>query len=104
MAVATAAAALGASDVPLTVVPRPETLEALAASAPDLLDQLGATVGGRQVVAGPYVEIDTAALLAAGLGDVVDAQGDRGAAVVERLVGSADRRTWVSQRPSTPPR
>ncbi len=99
VAVATAAAALGASDVPLTVVPRPETLEALAASAPDLLDQLGATVGGRQVVAGPYVEIDTAALLAAGLGDVVDAQGDRGAAVVERLVGSADRRTWVSQRP-----
>ncbi len=99
-ALATIAAALGTADVPLTMVPRPETLDALAVAAPDVLDQVaGATTTGRQVVAGPYVEIDTADLLAGEMGDVVDVQLDRGAAVIGRVFGRADRRTWVSQEP-----
>ncbi len=98
-ALATVTAAVGTAEAPLTMVPRPETLDALAVAAPDVLEQLAAAATAGQVVAGPYVEIDTAALLASEAGDVVDAQRDRGAAVVERLVGRADRQTWVSQEP-----
>ncbi len=100
-ALASTAAALQ-DDVPLTVVPRPETLDALASLEPRILDQLADVPAGRQVVASPYVDIDTEALLGAGLAEVVDAQRAQGASVVEHHLGRVDRRTWVSDVPVDP--
>ncbi|MBW3642225.1 MAG: hypothetical protein KY447_04850 [Actinobacteria bacterium] len=78
---------LGEHPAPLSLVPTPETLDALGATRPDLLDELRSSLDGRQVVAGPYVDIDTVALSDAGLGDEVAAQRERGAEVVASTLG-----------------
>ncbi len=83
---------LGANRVPLSLVPTPETLDALGASRPELLDQLRSSLDGRQVVAGPYVDIDTVALADAGLGDEIAAQHERGAQAVASALGVAPGR------------
>jgi hypothetical protein len=98
-ALATTTTALASGDTPLTAVPRPETIDVLARAGPEILAQLATALAGRQVVAGPYVDIDPAALLAAGLGDVVQDQRDRGETAVESALGPADGGTWVSERP-----
>jgi hypothetical protein len=96
---ATLTAALGATDAPLTLDPRPETLDALGVAAPDLLDELAARIGGRQVLGGPYVDVDAAGLIAAGLPAVVEAQRALGAAVVEATLGPPDMSTLVRAGP-----
>ncbi|CAN5208660.1 hypothetical protein BH24ACT1_BH24ACT1_04250 [soil metagenome] len=99
---ATTATALGAMDVPLSLAPQPETLDALAAVEPGLLAELRVRLADRQVLAGPYVEVPVAALVAAGLPDVVEAERALGAATVELALGSADATAWVSEGPVGP--
>lgn len=48
-------------DVPLTLVPTPETIAAAAATEPEAVDALARTLTGRQVLTGPWVSIDEAA-------------------------------------------
>lgn len=100
--VAAVVTALGTGDVPLTLAPRPETLDALAAVEPELVADLADRLGNRQVVAGPYVDVPAAALVAAGLPDVIEAEDALGAATVARVLGSADATTWVSEGPVGP--
>jgi len=99
---ATLTAALGATDVPLTINARPETLDALGVVAPDLLDELAAGIEGRQVLGGPYVDVDAAGLITAGLPAVVEAQRELGAAVVEATLAPPDMSTLVSAEPLDP--
>ena len=57
--------------MPLTVIPSPETVSALETSTNtgdrQLLESLRAAIGAREVVAGPYVDVDPAAMLRDGL-------------------------------------
>ena len=94
--------ALGTGEVPLTLAPRPETLDALVAVEPELVADLADRLGNRQVVAGPYVDVPAAALVTAGLPDVIEAEHALGAATVARVLGSADATTWVSDGPVEP--
>lgn len=48
-------------DVPVTLAPRPETIAAAASADADAVAALTSTLGGRQVVGGPWVGIDEAA-------------------------------------------
>lgn len=48
-------------DVPVTLAPTPETIVAAATADPDAVDGLAANLAGRQVVAGPWVDLDEAA-------------------------------------------
>lgn len=89
--------------VPLTLLPTPETLDALEASArdedPETLTNLAASADGRQVVGGTYVPVD--------LRDFTErlrtertAQLDRGTRTIERTLGTrVDTRTWVAAEP-----
>lgn len=96
----TTVGALRASDVPLTVLPRPETLDALRTVDPEIVADLAGSLERRGVVAGPYVEVDVAALVAAGLEEELAAQRTRGSQVVEAtLEVPVDGRTWVSDDP-----
>lgn len=96
------------AGTPLTVITRPETLEALATMAdgeggPDaaraaaVVGDLDAAVTDRQVVSEPWVDVDVDALVAAGLGDDLPTQRRRGDAAVEAVLGvRTDARTWVA--------
>jgi hypothetical protein len=96
---ASLADALAGYEIPVTLVPRPETLDVLAMEAPGVVDTLARAVGGGQVVAEPYADVDVGSLVASGLGDELAAQRDRGSATVEHhLAVSPDRSTWVSQQ------
>ncbi|MBW3627541.1 MAG: hypothetical protein KY412_08035, partial [Actinobacteria bacterium] len=99
---ATLAGALATSDLPLTLAPRPETLDALSTEATDTLVAVAEATAGRQVVAGPYADVEVTSLLRAGLGGELRAQRETGAATVEHhLRVSADRSTWISEEPLT---
>lgn len=68
---AAAGALAGQPGVPLVVSLTPETLDALAADedGQDLLGRLADALEGRQVVAGPYVDVDSGAWWAEGMED-----------------------------------
>jgi hypothetical protein len=92
-----------AGDVPLTLAPGPETLEAwVAQGADDPAVARGAAavqdaVGRDQIVGGTYVPIDLPSLLAAGLVSTVDAELARGDAGLTRLLGTRpDARTALA--------
>ncbi|MBW3547225.1 MAG: hypothetical protein KY452_03685 [Actinobacteria bacterium] len=94
--------ALAAFDVPLTLAARPETLDTLSTEATDTLVALAEATEGRQVVAGPYADVDVRSLVRAGVGDELRVQRETGAATVERHLGvSTDRATWISEDPLT---
>ena len=92
-------------DVPVVLDPTPETLDALTAGdkGREALSALRGSVGGRQLLAGPYVPVDMPALLAAQLGDEAGAQLTAGSDVVaQRLLAEGQRpdpRTWVVRDP-----
>lgn len=104
----------GSVGTPLTITPRPETLEALrlvaasgegpgAAVATAVLDDLRSATAGRQVVSGPFVDVVLDALTAAGLGDEVATQRRRGDEAVEQAIGATtDVRTWVADEGVAP--
>lgn len=86
------AAVAEADATPVLLDVRPELLEALDAGGhEDVLELLR----GRNVLAAPYVDLDVAALVGAGLGDSLGPQRGLGQEVLERLVGTTgDARTW----------
>lgn len=88
--------------VPLTLLPTPETLQALAASPRETdretLASLTRSLEGRQVAPGAYVPIALPAFADAQLGTEVRAQLATGSRVLERLLGAGpEGRTWVAQ-------
>ena len=92
-------------QLPLTVVPTPESLAALGQSdaGAGVLTRLDAALAGRQVVATPYIEIDLGAMLAADLDDELDLQFTEGQAALQDGLGTArpDGRTWLASEPLT---
>jgi hypothetical protein len=99
-----AAALTRAGDVPLTLTPGPETLEAwvnqghdnaaIGRGAAAVLD----VAGRAQVVSGTYVPTDLPSLLAAGLTNAVDGQLVRGDETLGRLLGTrTDPRTALAR-------
>lgn len=97
------AGALRGSGVPLTVVPRPETLDALRTVDPEIVADLAGALERRQVVGGPYVEVDVATLAGAGLDQELTAQRSRGSLVIEAaLEVPVDGHSWVSDDPVDP--
>lgn len=76
--IAEIAAALAAHpDVPVTVAPTPETIAAAAANDPGAVDALALALAGREVLPGPWVDLDEAAWARADAGEL-DRQLDRG--------------------------
>jgi hypothetical protein len=79
-------------DVPLTLAPRPETLDGLAGIDDDrgdqLLDELRAARRSRPVMARPYTDIDTAAFIEADLLPELNVQAGEGANVVRSRLGT----------------
>ncbi|WP_334144581.1 DUF6049 family protein [Rhabdothermincola sp.] len=93
-------------DVPLTVAPSPEVIDALAVAEqqgePDLLGPLARSLGARQVLPRPYAAID---LPAWARGSQTDPDTDigltrqlaTGSEVVAALLGTwPDQRTWLA--------
>lgn len=80
-----------APGVPLTLAPRPETLDGLARIGDDrggaLLGRLAAARGDRPVLARPYTDVDIAAFMAAGLVSELNTQAEGGADVVRSRLG-----------------
>ena len=92
----------GSDPMPLTIAPRPETLDALMdvadadPAAAVVLERLARAAVDRQVVSGPYVDVPLDALEAAGLGEDLAAQRRRGDDAIEAALGvRTDPRTWV---------
>ena len=89
--------ALVARPNPVTLVPTPETLDALAVADPEVLARLREAGGATQVVGGPYVDVDAGALLAAGLDDELGAQLERGRQALASTLGvTVDASTVVA--------
>jgi len=88
------------ADVPVTVVPGPETLQAWTNAGrddPAVADGASAVhtaAVSDQILAAPYVPIDLPSLLAAGMNGAVDTQLVQGDEALKRFFGAAvDRRT-----------
>jgi hypothetical protein len=89
----------GTTDVPLTLAPSPETLDAWTSLAAHDLD-LGAGVSEvtsarprHQVLSGPFVPLDLPSLLANGFAGTIPDELARGASTLEQLVGPIDPST-----------
>jgi hypothetical protein len=85
--------------LPLVLAPEPALLDALAvAGEDDLLDGLRALAAGRQLLTGPYADVDLATLLRAGLLDEVASHLELGAGTIAAVLGVArpDGRTWLA--------
>ena len=82
-----------------TIVPTPETIEALAREPGrprELLDLLDDAVPGNQVVDGPYVDVPVSAWISAGMQDELNRQRGRGNAVLTEHLEAPDRTVWVA--------
>lgn len=97
-----------AADVPVTLAPTAETVEAWSGAGTvdptieSTFDALRAATTGRTVLNGPYVPIDLAALLASGLTSAVDDELARGSDVLARTLGTTlDAHTRLV-RPASP--
>ena len=98
-----AVAAFGTDpDAPVTFVPSPETVAALAGTGEpldaELLGELGAMLDAGSVPASPFVPLDVDALVDAQLeGDTLGAQLGRGAETLRSLAGiETDSSTWIA--------
>ncbi len=86
-------------DVPLTLVPTPETVEALArrgGRAALLLTRLRRALRGRLVVDRPYVDVPLSAWVSAGMGEELNRQRQRGNAVLTQRLTAPDGQLWVA--------
>lgn len=91
-------------DLPLTLVPRPESVEALARDE-DVevsLRRLQRIARARQVVDGTYVEVPLGAWIDRGLTDELARQRERGNGILTEQLGRADSSTWDARRGLTP--
>jgi hypothetical protein len=90
-----------ASVIPLTLVPNPETVEAIVSGAStralaDRLRSVASTVG---ILAGPYTTIDGPSLVAGRLGDALTVQLVNGRNVLERDLDAAVDHTVAAPQP-----
>jgi hypothetical protein len=89
-----ATAIANASDVPLTLAPSPETIDAWSTLARENIDvavgaeSLRTAVPRHQVLVGPYVPLDLPALFRGNLGSSLNTQLDRGADALEGFFGT----------------
>jgi hypothetical protein len=87
-------------DTPLTIVPTPETVEALAADPASLdaslLESFRRAIGERQVVATPYVRVEPTAWLGAGLAPTLATLFDRGLTSTLSQLAVIDSSTYVA--------
>lgn len=95
------AIALASNKVPATLALRPETLDALAASAdPErlaVLEQLKVAAAGRSVLALPYADVSPDALVEAGLDEELRTQLHQGRSTLTRALGVEPRAvTWFA--------
>ncbi|HEV7720667.1 MAG TPA: DUF6049 family protein [Iamia sp.] len=90
--------------LPFTLVPRPESIEALARDeeAADSLEALQRVARARQVVDGPYVEVPVGAWVEQGLTEELTRQRDRGNGILTEQLGHADSSTWDGRSDFTP--
>ena len=86
------------SEVPLTVVPTPETIAALATLDDGrTVTALAELLARHQVVSSPFVDVDLSALLAEQREDDVNRQRAEGDRVLDDLLGiTGDNRTWAT--------
>ena len=94
--------------VPLTLLPTPETLDALQASSRaqdrETVAGLAGATQGRQVAGGAYVPLNLRDLMEARLESEAAVQLDRGTQTIERVMGvRTDSRTWVTTQPLDEP-
>lgn len=91
-------------DLPLTLVPRPESVEALAREddPTDALGTLQDLARARQVVDGPYVEVPVGTWVEAGLTEELTRQRVRGNSILTEQLGRADSSTWDGRGGFTP--
>lgn len=92
------------SDLPATLVPRPETVETLAREeeGADALEALAAASEDRQVVDGPYVDVALDAWVERGMQGELTRQRERGNSVLTRQLSRVDSSTWLSPDGLTP--
>jgi hypothetical protein len=91
-------------DVPLTVVPLPESVESLAATPPGraAVDGLVAAVDGRQVLGSPYVDLDEGDWVESGLADALGQQFAAGEIAIDATTGiTPDGTTRALAEPPT---
>lgn len=93
-----------AAELPVTLVPRPETVEALARSDDGrrALERIERLPGQRQVIDGPYVDVPTAAWVDRDMGDELTRQRERGTSVLNEHMGRADSSVWDGRSGVTP--
>jgi hypothetical protein len=95
----------GNGGVPATVVPTPETIEALTVTGREgTVNRLAGALAGRQVGAGPYVDLDVGSWAAdAQMGDELTRQLDEGSLALQRAFGRpVERTTWLVDTSTTP--
>ncbi|HTN80833.1 MAG TPA: hypothetical protein VMK16_14240, partial [Acidimicrobiales bacterium] len=88
--------------IPLTIVPSPEAINALTTSTSTqehhLVDMLRTAIGTREVIAGPYVDVDPTAMLSDGLQGELTTQLRSGNDALANSLSPArpDGRTWIA--------
>jgi hypothetical protein len=85
-------------DSRVTLVPTPETIEALAREPgrpQALLERLQATLPHSQVIDQPYVNVPVSSWIEAGMQSELNQQRERGNAVVTDHLKRPDRTTWI---------
>lgn len=96
----TAAALAAQPNVAVTLLPTPETIDALAQGLDpgdeSLLASLRDVLPGRQLLAAPYVAVNLNAFAAAGLDDELAAETARGTDLVTDQLARPDGRTWIA--------
>lgn len=97
--IAATARAVTDSTVPVTVVPRPQTLQALATAGPEglaALTDFAAPASSAAVPLGTWVPVDVASLTDGGLTSFVEQQRDAGALTIASTLGvGADGTTAI---------
>ncbi|MGZ4674910.1 MAG: DUF6049 family protein [Acidimicrobiia bacterium] len=97
-----ATALSAATELPITIVPNPETVSALAAGTDDsdsLLARLRTAAAGTTVVAGPYTTVEGPGLVRGGLTSAITSQLTTGRTVLERTLGAAVDHTLAAPQP-----
>ncbi len=91
--------------VPLTIIPTPETITALEASTStddrQMLDTFRRSIGTREIVGGPYVDLDPSAMLREGLETELTTQLRSGSDTLAAALAPLrpDGRTWIANVP-----
>lgn len=87
---------LARSSLPLTLVPEPESIEALGRSddGAEAVAALRTASTSRQVVDGPWVDVPVGAWVTAGMSEELTRQRDRGHSVLSSSLGRVDSSTW----------